>query len=148
MYLRKFARPEQLQTDLSKLESPDAVQREIRNQIARLQSTEDSVAITAGSVLQVGKQVLAFRFGAKPLVTGARVIGSQSIVEVIWQGRNHALHWEELNPHAPVTQMLTKLQSELGTNIRPSANNAYQIVAALGWFRTEDVMDDLQRLIG
>ena len=67
-----------------------------------MDSTEESMSVLAGSVLQIAKQTLSIRYSAKPKLAASRVLGSQSVVEVIWEGRNHALHWEEVENRSKV----------------------------------------------
>jgi hypothetical protein len=84
--------------------------RRTQELLARMGATKDSLGVLAGSILQLGKQVLSFHFGTKPPnIAGARTIGSQSIVEAIWEGRNHALHWEEGTGRSPIQNMLSSL---------------------------------------
>jgi hypothetical protein len=54
--------------------------------LASIESSIESMSALAATVLQISKQVLAYRYGTKPMVASARTIGSQSIVEVIWEG--------------------------------------------------------------
>ncbi|HBL12451.1 MAG TPA: hypothetical protein DD379_13795 [Cyanobacteria bacterium UBA11162] len=75
------------------------------------------------------------------------MIGSQSIIEVIWEGRNHALHWEDSNPRQPVRDMLQKLQQDLGIKLIMGRNNALAIIAVLDWKNTDHVVQDLQSLV-
>jgi hypothetical protein len=110
-------------------------------------ATEDSMSCLAGAILQVAKQVLSLRHSGKPTIPDTRHIGNQSIIEVIWEGRNHAMHWDEGAPRPRVQTMLNSLSSDLGTNIVIGNNNCLSILHALGWSSTEAVINDLETLI-
>jgi hypothetical protein len=73
--------------------------------------------------------------------------GSQYITEVIWEGRNHALHWEEGESKQPVKTMLQHLKADLGVNIRDNQNNSLEIIDVLGWGNADAVVSDLKKLV-
>ena len=77
-----------------------------------------------------------------------RQIGSLGIEQVIWEGRNHAVHWEDNQPHPPVKKMLETLGRENGLEIAIGRNNSPTIIYALGWKTAIDVINDLAKLIG
>jgi len=120
---------------------------ELRRLLARIGATEVSMSVLGGAILQIAKQALSFRFGSKPNLSGARLVGSQSIIEIIWEGRNHAAHWEERNPKLPVKNMLIKLQNELSIPIQTDKNNSLNIIYALGWKTVDNVVSDLKALV-
>lgn len=122
-------------------------QKQIRELLARIGATEESMAILAGAILQIGKQVLSFRYASKPQLQNVRFVGSQSVVELIWEGRNHALHWEDSNPRQPVKDMLQNLRYDKGVNIVFGSNNALAVLAALEWFDTDVVIEELKVLV-
>lgn len=119
----------------------------LANALASIGASVDSMSSLAGSILQIAKQVLSLRHGGKPVIQSARNIGSQSITEVIWEGRNHAMHWDEGAPRARVQAMLSSLRSDLGINVVAGCNNCLSILGALGWSSTEAVVNDLNNLV-
>jgi hypothetical protein len=120
----------------------------VPNLLARSGATVESIELVAGAVLQIGKQALAYRFGGKGQVPRAgRLVGTQPAVEVIWEGRNHALHWEDSNPRDALVDMLAALVADLGTTIRAGENNSRAILEALGWRTPDDVLTDLRVLV-
>ena len=102
----------------------------------------ESMSCLAGAVLQIAKQVLSLRYSSKPKISGARNIGSQSIIDVIWEGRNHAMHWEE-DPRQKVTDML----KALSIKPEPGKNYCLSILDALCWKSPDDMIADLKKLI-
>jgi hypothetical protein len=133
--------------DEGREEAEDEFKERLENALASIDATVDSISSLAGAVLQIGKQILSLRYAGKPNIGGARRIGSQSIVEVIWEGRNHAMHWEEGTPRQRVKDMLNALSSDLGIAIDFGQNNSLVILEALGWKTASDFIADLMDLI-
>lgn len=105
-----------------------------------------SVAALSGSLLQYAKQGLSLRYGTKrdgcPV---GRELVQLPVHEIIWQGRNQALHWEVGEPHAPVVNCF----DHLAANADPVfaeykfRSLAYEIVSLLGWRTVEDFNRDM-----
>ena len=147
-YSRFTSAVEGSRRECEELNDPKLPERERQAAIARLKATDESIGVVAGSVLQLAKQLLSFRFGKKGGVpAGARQVGTQSVVEVIWEGRNHVLHWEEGGNKQPVVDMLEKLRMELGTELVAGVNNAVAILEALNWKTADDVEKELRTLV-
>ncbi len=125
----------------------DDISVKLDNALASIGATVDSMSSLAGAVLQIAKQVFSLRHTGKPRISTARDIGNQSVVEVVWEGRNHAMHWDEGAPKARVQVMLDGLSNDLDMNIVIGNNNCLSILGALEWFSTEAVVKDLNALI-
>lgn len=105
-----------------------------------------SVAALSGNLLQYAKQGLSLRYGKKRdgCPVGRELVGL-SVHEIVWQGRNQALHWEEGEPHAPVV----KCFEHLAANADPifaeykDRSMAYEIVSLLGWKTVDDFNRDM-----
>lgn len=119
----------------------------VEDALASIGATTESMSHLAGTVLQIAKQVLSLRYSAKPSIPGARRIGTQSIVEILWEGRNHAMHWDEGAPKQRVQDMLDTLTRDLGIAIEAGKNNCLSIMGALGWKSTDNVISDLKALV-
>lgn len=133
--------------DLSELRDNPEDER-LADALARIDATTDSMSLLAGAILQIAKQILSLRYGNKPSLPHAKKIGSQNIVEVIWEGRNYAAHWEENPPKKePVKTMLANLAADLGTRIEYGKNNCLSILGALDWKSADDVISDLKALV-
>lgn len=134
------------------------IQERAKELRVRSGASEESIAILASAVLQIAKQCLSFRFGSRqnlPLES-ARQIGNQSVVEVIWEGRNHGMHWEEeeedknkkpSKPRERVDNMLQKLKKDKGVHIIEGKNNAFVILEVLDWKDTNKVIEELKEII-
>ena len=70
------------------------------------------------------------------------------IEQVIWEGRNPAVHWGDDQSHPSVKKMLETLGRENGLEIAVGKNNSLTIIYALGWKTADDVINDLAKLIG
>ena len=127
-------------------EAGNEFEERLQNALASIGATVESMSSLAGAVLQIAKRVLSLRYSRKPNISGARKIGSQSIIEVIWEGRNHAMHWEEGAPKQQVQDMLNALSSDLGITIEIGQNNCLSILDALGWKSTDEMVADLKAL--
>jgi len=119
----------------------------LKNALACVGATEESMSCLAGAVLQISRQVLSIRYSGKPTIDGARRIGSQSIVDVIWEGRNHAIHWDEGEPKQKVKDMLNALSTDIRVSIDLGKNNGPAILRALGWGSSDAMIADLKKLI-
>lgn len=73
-----------------------------------------SVGALAGSLLQYGKQGISIQYGKyRKGCPAGRLIGSTSLSDVIWCGRNQALHWEDGSFNDEVTACFEKLAAEI-----------------------------------
>ncbi len=127
--------------------SRQSQQDRLKDALASIGATVESMSALAGTVLQIAKQVLALRFTRKPTLPSARKVGSQSIVELIWEGRNHAMHWDEAEPKPRLKKMLDTLSADLRTKLQVRENNSLSILGALGWQSPEQVIADLSDLV-
>lgn len=128
-------------------QAAEKTEEELRQRMAARAMSRGALA---GAILQIAKQGLSLVFGPKSLVPGGRTVGSQPLREVVWEGRNHALHWEEGNPKAPVIMCLDALNTDFGNcvaNYR-TANTSVEIVQLLGWTSFENLASDLQTFEG
>jgi len=146
-YVQYVDRMKALRAQKTPLQAADALDM----QLARMGASVGALALAAGPVLQVGKQTLAFRFGGKNAVLmgcgGSRQVGAQDIVELIWEGRNHGMHFEQGNPSPGVQAMLNDLQASLGQVVDHRVNNSLTILRALGWNSSQDVLTELRALV-
>lgn len=106
-----------------------------------------SVAALGGNLLQYAKQGLSLRYGKKRdgCPVGRDLVGIP-VHEIIWQGRNQALHWEEGEPHPPVVRCF----DHLAANADPvfseyrDRSMAYEIISLLGWKTADDFSRDMR----
>lgn len=144
-YAQYMMRIEELEKKKKEAQEDDA--EKLEKALFNIGSTIESMSGLAGAVLQIGKQSLSLRHSGKPNLSGARTIGTQNIIEVIWEGRNHSMHWDEGAPKERVRNMLNALASDLNITIENGKNNCLSILGALGWKTPEDVIYDLKALV-
>ncbi len=92
--------------DINEL-NDDTKQKQIFDEtIGRLGATQASLDVLAAAVLQLSKQSISYRFGkARPTLVGVRTVGTQPIVNIIWEGRNNGIHWEDGGAFPRATDM-------------------------------------------
>lgn len=144
-YVQYMQRIKQL--DEKQKEAATGLTSRLEKALGSIGATVESMSSLAGAILQIAKQVLSLRYSGKPNIFAARDIGSQKIIEVIWEGRNHAMHWDEGEPNKKVQGMLDALSKDLGITIEVGRNNCLSILGALNWSSAEVVVNDLHALI-
>ncbi len=116
--------------------------------IQRVAAREFSISALSGGLLQFGKQGISLHFGKKRVgCPDGRILDGMPLHEVIWQGRNQALHWEDGSFHPPTKacfQTLAKTDPVFSQYKYRSL--AYEIVLHLGWKSLDDFCRDLMLL--
>lgn len=127
----------------------EAAPAKLAELLAKRGATEIAIGIAAGAVLQLAKQVLSYRFGQRDNLpsTTARKVGAQAVTTLIWEGRNHALHWEESAPKTRVVAMFDALADEGRLILADNRSYAPELLDILGWQDAECVMSDLDAII-
>ena len=122
---------------------------EVEGAAQKLEAHKLSIAALAGSLLQYAKQGIALRYGKERKgCPDGRMIAEMPLHELIWQGRNQAIHWEEGEFRKPVErcfQQLTKsVDSVFGEYLNRSM--AYEVIRLLGWNSFDDFANDMALL--
>ena len=115
----------------------------------KLDAHKLSIAALAGSLLQFGKQGIALQYGKERKgCPHGRMIADLSLHEVIWQGRNQAIHWEEGSFGNPVEICFGQLANYANPvfNEYKNRNMAYEVVGLLGWISFNEFAEDLKLL--
>lgn len=136
-----------LDDERHRLTSESGRRKQLEDLLAKFGATEQAMAILAGSVLQLAKQTLSFRFGFKGNLPDSSAVGTQLMTEVIWEGRNHAMHWEEGRTDTKAHKMLQTLENDGLATVMLCENNSLAILDALGWKTADDVVLLLERLV-
>lgn len=144
-YTQYLKRMEEMNGKMKESQEDDTEKME--RAILSIGSTVESISSLAGAVLQIGKQALSLRHSGKPNLPEARKIGSQNIVVIIWEGRNHSMHWDEGEPRYRVRSMLSSLAIDHDITIEYGKNNCMSILGVLGWKTSNDVISDLKALV-
>lgn len=123
--------------------------KDLREAMLRLAAHDFARNALSGALLQFAKQGLSIRYGKSlSACPKGRPIGSQSITDVIWQGRNQAIHWEEGQFRSTTEATLKQLAKDFGPPYDQYASRslAYEIVSVLGWQSFADFSKDLLAL--
>jgi hypothetical protein len=111
-----------------------------------------SLAALAGAILQIAKQGISTNYGT-PLpadCSTGRMIGSQNLRTVIWEGRNHSMHYEDAKPRDGVKNCFRGLEASFGKQFslsaHPGANLSVLVVTELGWLSYDVYEQDMLSL--
>lgn len=104
-----------------------------------------SVAALCAALLQYAKQGISLVHGGLPNCPSGRAIGSQGLKDVLWQGRNQAIHWEEGNFRKPVEDCFSALTTDIDSKFSQfkTRSMASDVVELLGWKSFDDFKADL-----
>ena len=125
------------------------MQAEHEQIVQRIAVREFSAAALSGSLLQYGKQGISLHYGKQR--TGCpdgRLIAGIPLSELIWQGRNQALHWEDGAFHGPTTTCF----EHLARNADPvfagfkDRSMAFEVIELLGWTSAGAFFTDMRSL--
>jgi hypothetical protein len=124
----------------------DKHREELVDQVATHAFSVDSLA---GSLLQYAKQGISLSHGNLSACPNGRAIGTQFLKNVIWQGRNQAIHWEEHKPHLAVQQCFNKLAVDVNPRFSQytTRNMAGDVVELLDWTDFAKFSADLLSLV-
>lgn len=145
-YMRRV---EQMTAQRNALQAGNTRKEALDALLAEAGATENSIGISAGAVLQVAKQALSYRYGAKSSIpnAGVRTFGTQNVIELVWEGRNHAMHWEEVRPTGSYQRMLSTLQVDGLLTVRAGENHAVDLLDILEWRTAQALIHDLELLV-
>lgn len=126
----------------------------LRNEIADLQTTISAhqVAVQAicGALLQIAKQGISLVHGGLANAPTGRLIGTSHLRDVVWQGRNQAIHYEDGQFNQSVTALFSALEASHGPQFslvaHPHQSRAKQVVALLDWRTYDNYLADASLL--
>jgi hypothetical protein len=102
----------------------------------------------SGSVLQYAKQGISLVHHGLTACPDGRLIGTQPIKNVVWQGRNQAMHWDE----GKFNQAVRDCFEALVKDVDPAfcaftrCSMAWEIVRLLEWRKFDDFRKDMLSL--
>ncbi|QIR38508.1 hypothetical protein HCG51_18560 [Tolypothrix sp. PCC 7910] len=127
------------------------------SQIEELKNLIDakSVAVSSlcGALLQIAKQGISIVHKNLISCPDGKNIGSEVLKNVIWQGRNQSMHYEDGKFQPPVTNCFQKLEASFGNefslSLHSGENFAQKIVIKLfGWNDYQVYKQDMISLLG
>jgi hypothetical protein len=131
---------------------PDKERHHAAEELAKVQATLEARTFSrsslASSLLQYSKQGLSAVHGGLAAVPAGREIGGVSLKDVVWQGRNQGIHWEEGRPHPAVVECFEKLTAvDAAFGDYAAKNLAFEVVQLLGWRDVAAFEADLSSLV-
>ncbi len=135
-----------------------SAESEVASHIQRVEEVNLKVAAynialqaLATSLLQIAKQLISTHFlGAKNCPDG-RMVGGQPLKTVIWEGRNHAVHYEEGTPRKGVMNCFDQLKADFGPQFdvsnTPPKNLSPLVVDLLKWSDIHQFETDMRSLL-
>ncbi|MFC4260274.1 hypothetical protein ACFOZ5_14725 [Marinobacter lacisalsi] len=128
----------------------NAVRSEIDSLHASIEAKQQAVQSICGALLQVAKQGISLVHGSKLAAPVGRAIGDSHLRDVIWAGRNQAIHYEDGVFNDSVTSIFSHLEESFGTDFslgaHPNLSRAAQIVKLLGWTEYNQYESDMRSL--
>lgn len=118
---------------------------------ASVETHEHAVQAIAGSILQIAKQGISLVHKKRKTAPPGRVLGSLVLRDIIWQGRNQSMHYEEGKPKEDVADLFAALEREHGAEFslvtHVGKNRAKQVLDLLGWKNYASYLQDMQELL-
>jgi hypothetical protein len=102
----------------------------------------------SGSILQYAKHGISLVHHGLAACPGGRLIHTQSVKDIIWQGRNQAMHWDEGRFNQAVQDCFRSLAAAVDTKFGEFTTRclAFEIVKLLGWKKFSDFEKDMLSL--
>jgi hypothetical protein len=89
--------------------------------------------------------------GSRKNAPEGRAIGSLTLRDIIWQGRNQSIHYEDERFNPPVVTCFSAPEKEHGEQFSLTKhigqNRAKQVVHLLGWTSYEGYREDMAGLL-
>jgi hypothetical protein len=127
------------------------LEREIMDVSVSIDAKSASIAALSGAILQIAKQCISLKYGKLQSAPDGEYINGVLIKEIIWEGRNQSIHYE--NPKeisGNIVALFAKLDSIRGDgviwDVRSKTNFAFEIVKFLGWRTYSDFEIHLKSL--
>lgn len=116
----------------------EPTQIKINELIFSMSAKEESIKTLSGALLQIAKQGISVIHGNLDNCIDGRIIKNEPIKNIIWQGRNQSLHYEEGTFRPPIVRCFGNLGIEL-----KAENLAKEIIDILDWNTYENYEKDL-----
>jgi hypothetical protein len=129
----------------------DAAERfktDATNIVKKVATIDASLHVIAGSILQIAKQGISAVHKKLSICPSGRIIGNESLKNIIWQGRNQAMHFEDGNYHPQTITCFKNLEFAFGSKFLLGQKNlALEVIEILGWKKYLDYENDMKTLL-
>lgn len=109
---------------------------------------ELSSSMLAGAVLDLGKRGITLVHGRLANAPAAPMVGTLALRDLIWQGRNQSLHWEDGRLHPATQACFDALFAEHGSpfDLATGKNLSVDVLRVLEWTGFDRLALDMRRL--
>ncbi|MEK4150005.1 hypothetical protein NST02_23460 [Robertmurraya sp. FSL W8-0741] len=121
----------------------EPIHREIEKTQQLIVAQQESIKALSGAILQIAKQGISIVHGGLSNCPNGRFFNNEPIKNIIWQGRNQSMHFEEGRFNHPVVSCFQNIGIPL-TN----KNLAKEIINLLNWKSYKDYEADMTLLLG
>lgn len=128
--------------------------KKLKGEVEALQTSigakQLAVQAICGALLQIAKQGISLVHGSLAAASPGRDVAGAPLKEIIWQGRNQALHYEDGAFSSSVVTLFGILEKARGSEFAltryPHRSRAKQVVYLLGWTDHKAFDTDLRSL--
>lgn len=127
-----------------------AIQHEISKLEASYHAKDSSIRALCGSILQIAKQGLSFVHGKNIPTVAIEPKSGESISNIIWQGRNQSMHYEEGEYYNKLTSCFENLEQAFGSNLNLATGDnkaKYIVFNVLGWKTYNDYLTTMIQIL-
>ena len=79
-------------------------------------------------------------------------LGSETLKNVVWEGRNQAMHWDDGRYKSPAIACFANLERDFGPQFNlggsPASSLAKAVIDLLKWTEFDVYMSDMHSLLG
>lgn len=116
-----------------------------------LEAVNGTVEALSGALLQIAKQGISIVHGPDKfdcIKEGSKVFASATLLDVIWEGRNQSIHFEDRKFSEEVDLCFSKLSSynPIFTDYKKNKNMAHEIIKLLNWGNYGEFFRDMMTL--
>jgi len=124
-------------------EHVDSLENKIETLKISISSKEESIKTLSGALLQIAKQGISTVHRNLDNFPSDRIIRTEPMKNIIWQGRNQSLHYEEGTYRAPIVNCFNNLGLQLS-----AVNLAKEVIDLLNWTTYDNYQNNLTSLLG
>lgn len=134
----------------SHISAAQAVQKEISNLEASYYAKDGSIRTLYGSILQIAKQGISIVHGKTMPSVIIETKSGEPLHNIIRQGRNQSMHYEEGNYHSRLITCFNNLEGVFGSdfNLNTGDNKAkFVVLDVLEWRNYSDYLSTMKKLL-
>ena len=133
----------------------EGIEGQIATKNAKRAARASSYAAICGALLQIAKQGISAQYGERrDNAPQGRLLGSEPLRNVIWEGRNESMHFEtpdKVGPTIRTTFSALEATSGLQFHLAPAPadlrNLAGEIIELLEWWKYENYVADMSTFL-